>query len=622
MSESNNNIPMRITQLEEAETFDYESYLAAAKAGTGTKKVKGSTLLAELIDIRQGADGETYSTAGDAVRTQFYNINKAIDDLTIEGYNKKTEELTGTIYLNKMIGGSGNIIDVEGYSVLKVYLEQGQTVYITGTGSPLYVVKDSTDSTVIRYKQGGSHIDTYDKEYIAQENSYLYVNREAYIPIVKTNLYNIIFKKDNKEITPNLSGVYSVGDKIVNKVTLQKGGNNLFNFANLYYNNAIFKYSNDDITPLYIGDCGYIGANHGYPYGYKITTTASVDETDIGATATDGLDTWVIIQTIPNLVIVCYDTTKWYKMKEKTRPASLIFGNKTVNISSSTLVQIYPSVKNIQKKIIENIGGELKVSESYDIFNIGIGIDYLIENIGNNTNDTLVEVSPAIYSVQNIYHMQKNGATTIYQNLEQLSATPRLTRYGGVQSMPFDEYDETFAIMPYSDTSLRIGSGNVDFLKELWVDENTPPRLYIQANHGANNSTFAMLSLFLMSDRNITTAAGQYGSNKKLYPYMDQPISYDVKSYQNISLRIPILVGDISENLKFLGYAKVYNDYYFVVYSTADFSGNINLPDDLKQKKATKIDGTITLKNNVVIDKLWIEATAGQWGIIKLQNEV
>lgn len=50
MSETNNNTPMRITQLQEAETFDYESYLAAAKAGTGTKKVKGSTLFKNVTD--------------------------------------------------------------------------------------------------------------------------------------------------------------------------------------------------------------------------------------------------------------------------------------------------------------------------------------------------------------------------------------------------------------------------------------------------------------------------------------------------------------------------------------------------------------------------------------------
>jgi hypothetical protein len=94
MSESNNNIPMRITQLEEAETFDYESYLPEAKAGSGTKKVKGSTLLAELINIRQGADGVTYPNAGDAVRTQLSNVKKALNDVNLIPYYSLEELIT------------------------------------------------------------------------------------------------------------------------------------------------------------------------------------------------------------------------------------------------------------------------------------------------------------------------------------------------------------------------------------------------------------------------------------------------------------------------------------------------------------------------------------------------
>jgi hypothetical protein len=112
MSESNNNTPMRITQLEEAETFDYESYLAAAKAGKGTKKVKGSTLLAELIDIRVGADGVTYPSAGDAVRGQFNILSNDLENIT-QG------KITDNINLNNESAikiSDGTIRNLSGYN--------------------------------------------------------------------------------------------------------------------------------------------------------------------------------------------------------------------------------------------------------------------------------------------------------------------------------------------------------------------------------------------------------------------------------------------------------------------------------------------------------------------------
>jgi hypothetical protein len=44
MSESNNNIPMRITQLEEATAYEDGMYYATAKAGTGTKKINSNII--------------------------------------------------------------------------------------------------------------------------------------------------------------------------------------------------------------------------------------------------------------------------------------------------------------------------------------------------------------------------------------------------------------------------------------------------------------------------------------------------------------------------------------------------------------------------------------------------
>lgn len=75
MSESNNNTPMRITQLEEATSYPEGAYLPIAKAGYGTKKIDANRTTSGMLDLlnngfyinnykwqRGGLDGTTITT--------------------------------------------------------------------------------------------------------------------------------------------------------------------------------------------------------------------------------------------------------------------------------------------------------------------------------------------------------------------------------------------------------------------------------------------------------------------------------------------------------------------------------------------------------------------------------
>ena len=75
MSESNNNIPMRITQLEEATSYPEDSYIPMAKAGYGTKKINTKVLtpkekfVTDGIQLNDQVKGMIFSNFCDKVQT-------------------------------------------------------------------------------------------------------------------------------------------------------------------------------------------------------------------------------------------------------------------------------------------------------------------------------------------------------------------------------------------------------------------------------------------------------------------------------------------------------------------------------------------------------------------------
>ena len=71
MSESNNNIPMRITQLEEATAYEEGMYYAVAKAGSGTKKIE--------IDIPPNymIENSLFISKEDLSTGKYFNLNSS-----------------------------------------------------------------------------------------------------------------------------------------------------------------------------------------------------------------------------------------------------------------------------------------------------------------------------------------------------------------------------------------------------------------------------------------------------------------------------------------------------------------------------------------------------------------
>ena len=90
-------------QADSAETLAREQAdnLLTARMDTFTQLPSGSTSGdAELIDIRVGADGVTYPTAGDAVRGQVTNLKDDINDITSATHNLWT---LGDVYVDSTV---------------------------------------------------------------------------------------------------------------------------------------------------------------------------------------------------------------------------------------------------------------------------------------------------------------------------------------------------------------------------------------------------------------------------------------------------------------------------------------------------------------------------------------
>lgn len=99
---ANGKVLKDATARESIETLNRELTVLENRMNTFTALAEGSTTAdAELIDIRNGADGETYATAGEAVRTQFTNVKSDLSSV-----NDTAPVLAKTLFTRQSLDSS------------------------------------------------------------------------------------------------------------------------------------------------------------------------------------------------------------------------------------------------------------------------------------------------------------------------------------------------------------------------------------------------------------------------------------------------------------------------------------------------------------------------------------
>lgn len=395
--------------------------------------------------------------------------------------------------------------------------------------------------------------------------------------------------------------------------------------GNLEYEGSEIKSVSDDVAPINT-DAGYLGAKHGYNLVYDATLSGhGLTESDIGKTCTVDGNTWVLIKikSANTFVVGCVDGNSVYGLKTvQTAPTTFNFGT-SITVTGISLAQLRPSVKNINVAVTKNNAEAFEVSESYDIVTLGDGIAYIIDHVGDNTNDSVIGHSDPAITIRNLYSFTPNGACTIYQNCKMIRNDIVLNFCGGTQSEPFGNTDY-FAVPMTSYDSLTATGADTKFLRNsTWDDVTKPPVIYCQTDDAAGSANYMMVQGILMDGRNaaIYDSAGFVYTSRKMYPYAVQPktVQSADTTFDFISMRLPMHTGDMSEDFEFCQYCKVFDDYYFFSFSSGASSGSVPVPTEMAGRKIeTIITKNAVCNNKLVVDAIDITATGESYLLLKL----
>lgn len=630
-----------------------------------------------LSIVGKAADAKEVGDMKDAIET----IDEAV-------FDEETVELTTTSAIGYWSGASLNTTDsnrrrltadIEGANKIHI-------VGVVANGYNIYTFLDSSgnlmESDAYLQASGDTNVDT---DYDVYPNSkYVVVSVNSTSAASDVHIYRFVksskiealedVAEDYNELKPDIeaviasvvvppvSCVVSGNDiQIRSKFDDEKyialnaskngGGNGGFNYTKYITfttdptDGAIstgtdFKAASDDVCPIRYNN-SYRGGNHGiYPAWNLTQENHGKTVADIGSIYRSNMD--VVIISVPDanhLVVMSKYSASSRKMALGNPTSPLVHvsgGTHTDNIVfSRTTIQLKPDCKNYTLNIRSDNGteltgnGEIKgnyidILESYDIQDFVAMLDYLIGNVGSNTNASYYNDSiPAEMHVINTYRFFPKGKEVISTSYIPTIANAMANYIGGTQSMEIG----TKYLIPYTsynEISIMSGSSIVT-LPSTWLDDEFPPNKFYQFNTDGRGF---MVGYDVTSGEgipakrllNASVQAGWIeGSSNKMYPMALAKVNpSDGSSYGEVlmssgfsitSFRRPLYMptDDVLSCVFDLPGSQIAE-----IDLLASFNGQIKL-DGVKDQGKIEVlhkDSGVTIKNSIVCDgSVWVEST-------------
>lgn len=557
------------------------------------------------------------------------------NNLSIEGYKREYASMEGTTKQNYVrLNTNGQEYGLTGWAYSTYECNPGDILSISGySGSAvsLYLFADENDNILFYYPFPSGNTAYIDIDAVAPVNTakvFVNGNPSYQSPVAKKSTNN--FEKDS---APDSSigietseNTWKIGTgKMQTTVSLYGSKNGTFRYDAIDYDGSTFKLVTDDIAPINLYDPNYVGANHGYYFVYKATLTShGLTTADIGKTCVIDGETWVLLQvnSANIFTVCCYSADNWWGMKlVEPVPTVFDFGN-SITVTAIEREQLYPSVNHVNVRVLENTDKRFCVAESYNIISPKSGIDAIILNVGDNDNNSVAELSDPLITVRNLYSFDKNCFCSILQSIKLLSSI-KVNFYGATQSQCFGSYD--YFAVPMTNKDLLTATSTSEetrFARSMWDDSTKPPIIYLQTDNTGASSNKMLLQGIFVTNRNaqIYSEAGWMHTSRKMYPFAIEPRNTMTAGTTDfMSVRFPMYKNEMSEDVKFCGFATIGKDFYLFVYNNETVSASISLPIELLGKTVeTVISKNATCETTTTVTGIDVAITGEGYLFLKL----